>query len=74
MEEGEEEPLYPPQDLRELEEKANEVFNRYCHAYYDDNYISSVYFFETDASGFGSSWLVKKSKYFEISEYCFEYI
>jgi len=45
-----------------MEVKANEVFQRYAKMYYDNNYITSVYFFETDASGFGSSWLIRKSK------------
>ena len=32
--------------------------------YYDNNFYTSVYFFDTDqANGFGSCWLLKKSKY-----------
>ena len=46
-----------------MEVRANEVFERYCKGYYDNNYLSSVYFFDTDDSGFGSCWMVKKSKF-----------
>jgi len=61
--EGDEEPLYPSQELLDMEVRANEVFNRYCKGYYDKDYLSSVYFFDTDQEGgFGSCWLVKKSK------------
>jgi len=43
--------------------RANEVFGRYCKGYYDKDFLSSVYFFDTDQEGgFGSCWLVKKSK------------
>jgi len=30
--------------------------------YYDNNFLTSVFFFDTDNNGFGSCWLVKKSK------------
>ena len=57
-------PIYPSQDLLEMENKANDMFYRYCKLYYDGDFHSSVYFFDTDtANGFGSCWLVKKSKY-----------
>jgi len=41
-----------------MEIKANEVFDRYCRGYYENNYLSSVYFFDTDNNAFGSCWLV----------------
>lgn len=46
-----------------MEQRANEVFARYANQYYDSNYQTSVYFFDTDDNGFGSCWLIKKSKY-----------
>jgi len=46
-----------------MEVKANEIFTRYAKLYYDENFLTSVYFFDTDDNGFGSCWLVKKSKY-----------
>jgi hypothetical protein len=30
--------------------------------YYDDNFKTSVYFFDTDIKGFGCCWLLKKGK------------
>jgi len=46
-----------------METKANDVFLRYAKMYYDKDFITSVYFFETGAdNGYGSCWLVKKSK------------
>jgi len=43
--------------------RANETFDRYCKGYYDKDYLSSVYFFDTDQEGgFGSCWLIKKEK------------
>jgi hypothetical protein len=59
---GEEEPMYPSAELLEMEQKANVVFERYAKLYYDSNYLTSVFFFDTDNNGFGSCWLVKKSK------------
>jgi len=59
------EPIYPSSELLEMEMKANEVFGRYAHSYYDSNYHTSVYFFDTDDNGFGSCWLVKKSIAYE---------
>ena len=56
------EPIYPSSELLEMEIRANEVFGRYAHSYYDNNHHTSVYFFDTDDNGFGSCWLVKKSK------------
>ena len=62
-ESGEAPGIYPPADLLEMEQRANDVFMRYAKMYYDDNYYTSVYFFETGVDqGFGSCWLVKKSK------------
>lgn len=45
-----------------MEIRANEVFARYAKMYYDKNFYTSVYFFDTP-QGFGSCWLVKKSKF-----------
>ena len=61
--EGEEEPMYPSNELLEMEQKANHVFERYAKLYYDNNFLTSVFFFDTDNNGFGSCWLVKKSKF-----------
>jgi capping protein (actin filament) muscle Z-line, beta len=60
--EGEEdyEPIYPSQELFEMEQLANDVFARYARLYYDNHFQTSVYFFDTDDNGFGSCWLVKK--------------
>ena len=45
-----------------METKANDLFARYAKLYYDNNYVTSVYFFDTgSASGYGSCWLVKKT-------------
>lgn len=54
--------MYPSTELLEMEQKANQVFQRYAKLYYDNNYLTSVFFFDTDNNGFGSCWLVKKSK------------
>ena len=48
-------------------QRANAIFGRYAKMYYDDNFTTSVYFFDIDGSdssrhGFGSSWLIKKCK------------
>jgi capping protein beta len=56
-------PLYPTPELLRLEQKANEVFQRYAKLYYDSGYITSVYFFESDLKGFGSCWALKKCKF-----------
>ena len=57
-------PIYPSQDLLEMEGKANDLLFKYCKLYYDSDFHSSVYFFDTDtANGFGSCWLIKKSKW-----------
>ena len=37
------------------------MFSRYAKLYYDNNFLTSVYFFDTDDNGFGSCWLVKKT-------------
>jgi len=45
-----------------MELKANDVFARYAKLYYDKDFITSVFFFESGADdGFGSCWLVKKT-------------
>lgn len=54
--------MYPSNELLEMEQKANDVFARYAKLYYDNNFYTSVYFFDTDDNGFGSCWLIKKSK------------
>ena len=46
-----------------MEQAANDVFARYAKQYYDNNFYTSVYFFDTDDNGFGSCWLIKKSKF-----------
>jgi len=51
-----------------MEQRANEVFARYANQYYDSNYQTSVYFFDTDDNGFGSCWLIKKSIDYEGAE------
>ena len=61
IEEGEEEPVYPSAHLREMEEKANDIFQRYAKLYYDKDFLTSVYFFDTDGTEFVTAWLVKKS-------------
>ena len=44
-----------------METAANETFSRYAKLYYDKDFITSVYFFESGAeNAFGSCWLVKK--------------
>lgn len=56
-------PAYPTADLLAMEQKSNEVFQRYAKLYYDSDFLTSVYFFDTEsAQGFGSCWLIKKSK------------
>ena len=55
-------PIYPSSELLEMEINANEVFKRYAQLYYDKDFLTSVYFFDVETSGFGSCWLVKKSK------------
>ena len=60
---GEEEDIiYPSPDFLSMETQANEIFLRYAKLYYDEHFHTSVYFFDTDDSGFGSCWLIKKSK------------
>lgn len=56
-------PFYPSGNLLEMEVAANDVFARYAKLYYDKDFITSVYFFESgEENGFGSCWLIKKSK------------
>lgn len=65
VEDGEDEPIYPSKELVDMEIKANEVFARYAKMYYDSDFITTVLFFDQEGiDGFGSCWLVKKSKYF----------
>ena len=52
-----------------MEVRANAIFARYAKMYYDDDFVTSVYFFDIaegggDSSkhGFGSCWMVKKRK------------
>lgn len=46
-----------------MEVKANELFARYAKLYYDSDFFTSVYFFDTRLdNGFGSCWLIKKRK------------
>ena len=51
--------MFPSVELRALEVKANEVFQRYAQMYFDQGFLTSVYFFDTDA-GFGGAFLIKK--------------
>jgi len=55
-------PMYPTSELLSMELKANDAFQRYAKLYYDNNYLTSVYFFDTDTKGFGCCWLVKKQQ------------
>lgn len=64
----EDEIIYPSQDLLEMEKTSNDIFFRYAKLYYDENFHTSVYFFDTDDNGFGSCWLVKKSKWLSIND------
>ncbi|KAL9645937.1 hypothetical protein ABK040_001045 [Willaertia magna] len=50
--------VLPRDDLRELEKKANDIFQMYCEQYYEGG-ISSVYFWEVE-EGFAASVLFKK--------------
>ncbi len=53
--------IYPQADLLQLEQKLNDVFQRYSHLYFDQSStMTSVYLFETSHAGFGGSFLVKK--------------
>jgi len=45
--------------LQNLEKKANELFEHYCHLYYD-NAVSSVFFIDTVQAGFTAFFCVKK--------------
>ena len=49
--------LVPPAELRELEQKANEVFSQYAQAYFK-NPVSSVYFWDLEGASFASCWYV----------------
>lgn len=52
--------VYPSSELLALEQKSNEVFQRYAQMYFDSAF-TSVYYFDTDF-GFGAAFLIKKSK------------
>lgn len=54
-----EDAVYPSSELLALEQKSNEVFQRYAQMYFDSAF-TSVYYFDTDF-GFGAAFLVKKS-------------
>lgn len=49
----------PSEALRQVEIKANEVFNEYRRLYYSDG-ISSVYLWDTNPNEFAGAFLVKK--------------
>ncbi len=51
---------YPSSELLKFEQKANEVFQTYAMMYFDNDYITSVYCFDTDYEGFGAVFLIKK--------------
>lgn len=51
--------VLPPPHLRELEIAANDLFSSYMQNYYE-NGVSSVYFWELDASAFAACVLFKK--------------
>lgn len=51
-------PILPPENLRQLEVDANNLFRAYCDQYYDGG-LSSVYFWEVD-DGFAACVLFKK--------------
>lgn len=57
IEDGEE-PILPPDHLRDLEIEANSLFQLYCDQYYDGG-IASVYLWEVD-DGFAACVLFKK--------------
>lgn len=50
--------FYPSAQLRQLEQKANEVFTTYCHLYYD--YATSSVYVNDSEQGFSACFLVKK--------------
>lgn len=58
---GTEDSIFPSAELLQIEQKANDVFQRYATLYFDSA-ITSVYFFDTDYEGFGACFLVKKCK------------
>ena len=51
--------LKPSTSLRQMEEKANLLFDEYKKLYFDDA-ISSVYMWDKDDGYFASAWLIKK--------------
>lgn len=55
------EAVYPSADLLALEQKFNDVFQRYAMLYFDQgNTLTSVYLFDTTNAGFGGCFLIKK--------------
>lgn len=50
--------FFPSDELRRLEQVANNIFDRYRDAYFQGG-LSSVYFFDCDV-GFGAAWLIHK--------------
>ena len=66
--------IYPSADLLQLEQKANDVFQRYAQLYFDTNALTSVYFFDTDYDGFGAAFLIKKGKRLRLSLQVFSMI
>jgi capping protein (actin filament) muscle Z-line, beta len=56
-----EDAVFPSNDLLALEQKSNEVFQRYASMYFDHAF-TSVYFFDTEV-GFGAAFLVKKCNF-----------
>jgi len=60
-----EEPVFPPNELRELEIKLNKLFATYCRFYYSPTSVSSVYIWDLGdsmESGFAVSCLIKNGK------------
>ena len=56
----------PPDNLRELELQANQVFDAYRQLYFEGG-VSSVYFWELDEQSFAGCFLVKKGKRLRLS-------
>lgn len=44
-----------------MEQKFNEIFRRYAHAYFDSEALTSVFLFDTEHAGFGGCFLIKKN-------------
>jgi len=54
----------PSPELLDLEEQANDIFERYAFMYYGEQAVSSVFFFDTDFDGYGACYLIKNGKSF----------